>query len=186
MIQGNQIRKGMLIMHNNEPTLVLSHSIASMGRQGAHNKTKVKGLISGNIVPVTFYGNDKVEEAEVNYKTVQFVYEDGNSSVFMNPETYEQIYVQTENIPGEKDFLKEEVKYVAAFYDGKVISIQLPKKVALKVTRAPEAIKGDTANNPQKEVETETGFKAMTPMFIKEGDVIEINTETGEYTGKGN
>lgn len=171
-------------MHNDEPTLVLSHSIASMGRQGAHNKTKVKGLISGNIVPVTFYGNDKVEEAEVSYQNVQYVYADGEQAVFMNLETYEQLFILIENIPYGTDFLKEEEKYVAQFYEGKVISIQLPKKVALKVTSAPAAVKGDTANNPQKEVTTETGYKVMTPMFIKEGDLVEVNTETGLYSGK--
>ncbi|BCX14165.1 MAG: elongation factor P [Candidatus Dojkabacteria bacterium] len=184
MIQGNQVRRGMVIMHNNEPCLVLDHQLRAQGRQGGLNQTKLKGLLSGSITNVRFNAAEKVEPADVSYKTMQYIFVDGDNAVFMDLETYEQISIPVENIPMETAFLKEEEKYIVQFYEGKVISVQLPKKITLKVTNAPQAVKGDTANNPQKEVIVETGYKLLAPMFIKEGDLIEINTETGLYSGK--
>jgi elongation factor P len=184
MLQGNQIRRGMIIIYNEEPCLVLEHQLRAQGRQGGLNQTKLKNLLNGSITNVRFNATEKVEQADISFRTMQYLYSDTSGSVFMDLNSFEQITIPTENIPMGQAFLKEEQKYVVQFYEGQVISVQLPKKIALKVTRSPQAVKGNTANNPQKEVEVETGYKVMVPMFIKEGDIIEVNTETGLYSGK--
>lgn len=173
-------------MHNDDPCLILSHDMHKVGRGGSHNKTKVKNLRSGAITQVTFSGNETAEQAEVVNRNLQYMYSDGENASFMDPESFEQYEIKIENIPGESDFLKEGEKYQGVFFEGEVISLLIPKKMSLKVTSAPEGTKGDSANNPQKEVELETGLKINTPLFIKEGDVVFVNTENVEYGGRDN
>lgn len=185
-LSSNEIRKGEVIMYNSNPHVVLSHALKKVGRGGSTNKTKLRNLITGNVIPVTFAGNESVEEADVSRKNIQYTYVDGNQVVFMDPDSFEQLNVDLELIPNGMDFLKEGEMYQGVFFEGTVISVILPKKMSFKVVRAPEAIKGDTANNPTKEIEIETGAKLQAPMFIKEGEVILVNTETGDYGGRDN
>lgn len=184
MVQAHEIRKGMVIIQNNQPYLVLSHDIHKYGRGGSNNKTKLKNLINGAIVPVTFSGNEKAEEADVMKKNVQYLYEADNNAFFMDPESFEQYQLLIETIPGERDFLKEGEKYQGLFFNGEIISVELPKKMTLKVIEAADAVRGDSSNNPQKEVTLETGAKVRVPLFIKQGESIQVNTETWEYSGK--
>lgn len=186
MISGNHVRKGLAIMYNDTPYLVLDHKIQKFGRGGSYNKVKLKNILNGSIIPVTYASDDKIEEADVQKSTVQFIYNDGNECVFMNPETFEQVTLDLETIPGGLDYLKSEEKYIALFYQDEVISIELPKKIRLQVTQSAPGVKGDSANNPQKEVTLETGAKIMVPLFIKEGDFIDVNTDDNSYTGKSN
>ncbi len=186
MLLGNQIRKGGVIVHNGEPHLVVSHFIQKFGRGGAHNKTKLKSLITGSSFPVTYNSTDRVEEADVSRRTMQFLYNDTEKAYFMDPETFDQVEILTDEINGGTDYLKADQKYIALFFEDNLISIEVPLKVSMKVTSAPPAVKGDSANNPQKEATTETGAKVMVPLFIKEGDIIEVNTEDNGYTGKNN
>lgn len=184
MLAANQVRKGSVILFNNEPALILDHNIAKYGRAGAHNRTKIKGLKTGKIYNYDFYGNDKAEEVEVSSRNLQFLYNDEEKAYFMDQENYEQSEVAIENIPGEKTYLKEGINYIGMFYEGQVISIQLPKKIAFEVTEAMDTTKGDTSGNALKEVTLENGSVFKVPMFIKKGDVILINTDNEEYAGK--
>lgn len=184
MVSANQVRKGMVILFNNEPALILSHDIAKYGRAGAHNRCKIKGLKSGKIFNYDFYGNDKAEEVEVNSRNLQYLYHDESKAYLMDQESFDQVEIAIENIPGESNYLKEGVNYIGMFYDGNVISIQLPKKIAFEVTEAADAVRGDTSGNAQKEVVLENGVTFKVPLFIKKGDVIVINTDTEEYAGK--
>jgi elongation factor P len=185
-LQSNEIRKGMVIMHNGDPCIVLSHLLQKFGRGGSHNKTKLKNLKSGAITPVTFSGNETAEQADVVTKNVQFVYSEGDTAYFMDMSSFEQFTVEIENIPSERDFLKEGEQYQGVFFDDKIISIILPKKMSLKVTSAPIGVKGDSANNPQKEIILETGLSIQAPLFIKEGETVYVNTDSNEYTGRDN
>ena len=186
MLTANQVRKGLVILFSNEPCLVLSHDIAKYGRAGAHNRCKIKGLKSGKIYNYDFYGNEKAEEVEVSSRNLQFLYNDDQKGYFMDQASYDQVEILLENIPGGVNYLKEGANYIGMFYEGNVISIQLPKKVSFEVTEAMDAVKGDTATNAQKEVVLENGISFKVPLFIKKGDVIVINTETEEYSGKEN
>lgn len=185
-LNSNEIRKGIVIIHDGAPCLVLSHAFKKMGRAGANNKTKLKNLMTGAITQVTFGGNERAEEADVINKNIQYLYSDGSKAFFMDPNSFEQLEVDVENIPGEMDYLKEEEKYQGVFFEGNIISIILPKKMSFKVTEAPAGAKGDSANNPQKEITLETGLKINAPLFIKEGETVLVNTEFGEYAGRDN
>lgn len=185
-LNSNEIKKGTVILYNNEPHLVLSHDFHKMGRGGNHNKTKLKNLLSGSIIPVTFSGNERADEADVAQKNVQYLYNDGQNGMFMDPKSFEQYEIALEEIPGGTDYMKEGELYQCMFFDGNPISIIPPKKIALKVTEAAEAVKGDTANNPQKEVTLETGARLRVPLFIKQGETIYVNTDDHSYTGRDN
>lgn len=184
MVSSTNVRKGMVILFNNEPALVLSHDIAKYGRAGSHNRCKIKGLKSGKIFNYDFYGNDKAEEVEVSSRNLQYLYHDEHKVYLMDQSSFEQAEVDLENIPGEATYLKEGVNYIGMFYEGEVISLQLPKKIAFEVIEAPEAVRGDTSGNALKEVKLENGVTFKAPLFIKKGDVILINTDTEEYAGK--
>lgn len=185
-LQSNEIRKGMVIMHNGDPCIVLSHLLQKFGRGGSHNKTKLKNLKTGSITPVTFSGNETAELADVVNKNVQFVYSEGETAFFMDMTNFEQFIVEIENIPGERDFLKEGEQYQGVFFDDKVISLILPKKMSFKVKSAPAGARGDSANNPQKEIILETGLAIQAPLFIKEGETVYVNTDSYEYSGRDN
>lgn len=180
----NEIKKGKVILYNNEPTLVLSHEFSKTGRAGSVNRTKLKGLKTGAIVGYTFAGNEKAEEVEVINRNIQFLYDDGSTAYFMDPVSFDQYEVEIDNIPSGKDYLMAGISYQGLFYEDKVISIVLPKKIDLLVTEAAPGVKGDTAGNAQKEVVLETGAKVHTPLFIKVGDRILVNTEMGTYVSK--
>jgi elongation factor P len=182
----NEIRKGAVILHNNHPALVLSHALHKTGRGGNVNKTKVKDLITGSIVPVTFMGNESAEVVEVINKNIQFVYNDDEVATFMDPQSFEQVVVKIENIPGETSYLKEGELYQGMFYEGEVISVMIPKKMNFEVTQAADAVKGDSANNPTKKVTLETGLTVDVPLFIKQGETISVNTEENSYSGRVN
>jgi len=182
----NEIRKGVVILHKDDPTLILSHDFHKMGRGGAINKTKVKNLRSGAIFTITFSGNERAEVVDVINKNIQYLYSDAENAFFMDPNSYEQMQISLENIDGGNDYLLEGKLYQGVFFEGEVLSLVIPKKLSFKVSKASAAVKGDSANNPSKEVELETGLSVSVPLFIKEGDVISINTEDNSYTGKDN
>lgn len=174
----------MYIKFNEEPYVVLDKEFYSPGKGAAFNRTKLKSLKSGKIINQVFKSGEKVDEIFVDTKTMQFIYIDGNKAYFMDPQTYDQIYISLENIDGKGGYLHSSARYVMISYEGEVLSIQLPKKIILQVTKTTGATKGNTATNATKEAELETGLKIRVPLFIEEGDKIEINTEAESYVAK--
>lgn len=181
MLSLNEIKVGKVILTNNEPYLVIKTDHHKTGRGGAVLKTKLRNLITGNILDRTFQGNEKVEVTEVATKKVNFMYKDEREAHFMDNETYEQFELSLEQIGGKERFLKEGVDVDMLYFQEKPVSLDLPVKMNFKVTSAPPGVKGNSAGNVTKQVEIETGVKLNVPMFINKGDVIRVNTETGEY-----
>lgn len=187
MAMTTDMRKGMVIMYNNEPTLVMEREFYKPGKGGAFNRTKLKGLKSGKIVAVTFRSGDAVEEVEVQTRGVQYSYLDEDNGYFMDPETYELLTIPMNMIDGGSDFLIADGKYSAMFFEDEPISLILPAKVTLLVTEAASGgDKGNTSGNPLKEATMETGLVIKVPLFVNTGDRIIINTETKEYVSKDN
>lgn len=184
MAQTRNITQGMIIRHNNEPHLILKKEFYAPGRGYGITKTKIKSLISGKVVTQTFRSNEKVEEVDVTSRTMQFIYVDGDDAIFMDPKTFEQISITLENVPDGQDYLHTESKYVTMFYEGNPISVQLPKKIKLKVEGTTDAVKGNTSGGATKEAVLETGAKIQVPLFIKEGESVMVNTESGAYVEK--
>ncbi len=180
----NNIVRGMFIMFNKEPHLILEKEFYSPGKGAAFNRTRLKSLKTGKIINQVFKSGEKVEEIEVETKTMQFIYIDGNDAYFMDPETYDQVSVSLDIIDRGTNYLHPDAKYVTVNYEGEVLSVQLPGKIALEVTETSDATKGNTATNATKEAVLETGAKVQVPLFIKQGEKVIINTETNSYVGK--
>ncbi|MFH1427373.1 MAG: elongation factor P, partial [Patescibacteria group bacterium] len=151
------------------------------GRGGAVLKTKLKNLINGNILEKTFQGNDKAVEAETETKKVNYLYKDENEAYFMDNETYDQFSLNLDQIGERQKFLKDGTEVNLLYFSGNPVALELPVKIELKVISAPPGVKGNSAGNVTKQIELETGAKINAPLFINEGDVIRVNTDTGEY-----
>ncbi len=181
MLNFNEIKLGSVIKMNNEPYIVISAQHLKMGRGGAVLKTKLKNLLSGNVLDHTFKGSDKAEEADIEKTKADFLYSEGDDYYFMDQTSFEQFSLKKEDIGEQAKFLKEGQTVDVLNFNGRPVSVKLPIKIELKVTSAPPGIKGDTASGGTKQIELETGATINAPLFVKEGDVIRINTETGEY-----
>ena len=181
MLSINEIKSGSQIIVNDDPYVVINVQHSKMGRAGAVLRTKMKNLKTGNILNKTFQGAEKVEEAGVEEKKGQYLYTDGSNFFFMDSENYEQFEISSEVVGEQASFLKEEAEVGIIYFQQTPINIKLPIKMNFKVVEAPPAVKGNTADGGSKQVTLENGIKINTPLFIKEGDVVRVNTETGEY-----
>lgn len=180
----SNIVKGMYIFYNNEPHLVIEKEFYSPGKGAAFNRTRLKSLKTGKIIAHVFKSNEKVDEIDVETKTMQFLYVDGNDAVLMDPQTYEQISVSLDLIDHGTDYLHPDAKYVTVNYEGEVLSVQLPAKITLEIVDTTSATKGNTATNATKEAKLETGAVTQVPLFIKQGEKVVISTEAGTYFSK--
>ncbi len=184
MADTTNLYRGMIIKFNNEPHILVEKEFRSMGKGAAFNRVRLQNIKSGKFFETVFKSGEKVEELDVEKRNMQYLYIDGNNAVFMDPDNYEQINVKLDIIPGGTDYLHPDAKYIMSIYEGEVIYIQIPQKITLQVTETADTVKGNTVNNALKEATVETGAKVQIPMFIKTGDRIVINTESGNYFSK--
>jgi elongation factor P len=179
----NQILQKKVILHDGEPYQVVSSHIFRKQQNKPQNITKIKNLKSGRVIDVTFHQSDKVEEADLETKKITYIFSKPNEHWFHTAGTPSDRFFIGEDIVGEQArFLQERTDYEAVVFDDEIIGLKFPIKVELKVTEAMDAVKGNTSSGAQKEVTVETGTTIMVPMFINEGDIISINTDTGEYS----
>lgn len=175
------LKKGTLFQYEGEPFRVVEYSQKVMGRGGSIVNVRIKSLIDGKVLEKTFKGNESIEPAEVSNQTVQYLYNDSVMFYFMNEETFEQIEVSADMIGDQSGYMKEGDNVIAQSFDGRVINVELPKNVPLKVTYAEDVVKGDTTSNVMKEATLETGITVKVPAFVKTGDLISVDTTTGAY-----
>lgn len=181
------IRKGVIIRHNNDLFVVTFAQFVNPGKGVAFTKTKMKGISSGKTVEVTYKSGESVDVVSVEYKNIQYLYKNGNFFSFMDNATYETAEVDADIIGDDAKYLKEGLEVVGVSYEGKVVAIQLPKKIQYTVKIAPPAVRGDTASgNVTKELVMDNGLIVYGPIFIKEGEEILVNTDTGDYSGRVN
>ncbi len=185
MFSIKDIKAGKKIIIDEQPFSVMTVQHSKMGRMGAVLRTKLKNLETGAIINKTFQGSDKVSPAEVDTKKAQYLYQDGDTFYFMDNESYEQFELNTKIIGDNAKFLKEGVDVSLLYFDNRPINIELPIKMTFEVVEAPPAVKGNTADGGSKQVTIETGAQITTPLFIKQGDKIKVNTTTNEYAEKG-
>lgn len=175
------LKKNTLITLNGQPYKVVEYAQKVMGRGGSIVNVKVKNLITGALLPKTFKGQEKIEPAEVVTRKVQYLYTDGEKYYFMNPENFEQYELAREMVGETKDFMRDGDEMEIQFYNESPINLVLPKNLWLKVTYTENAVKGDTSTSVMKDATVETGVTIKVPAFIKEGDVISVDTDTYEY-----
>ncbi len=179
----NQILPKKVILHNNEPFLVVSSHIFRKQKNKPQNITKLKSLKSSRVIEITFHQSDKVEEADMETRSVTYLFSKQNEYWFHTDGQASDRFFLTEELIGNKyKFMKEHSDYEAVIFNDEIIDLKFPIKVELKVAEAMDAVKGNTSSGAQKEVTLETGSTLMVPMFINEGDVVSINTDTGEYS----
>ncbi|MFH0951401.1 MAG: elongation factor P [bacterium] len=181
MLSLNEIKLGKVVQINKEPFVVIRAEQHAMGRGSSVLKTKLKNLISGNVMERTWQGNDKAEEANVIRKKSNYLYKDDTDAYLMDNENFEQFNLPLDQLDGKDRFLKEDTEVLALYFNDKPVAIDLPIKIELKVVSAPPGVKGNSAGNVNKTVELETGATIQVPMFVNEGDTIRVNTETEEY-----
>lgn len=179
----NEITLKKVILHDGEPYLVVASHVFRKQQRKPVNITKLKGLKSGRVLEITFHQNETVQEADMETKTVTYIYKKPGEFWFHNVGKPSERFSLSEDLAGDQGaFLKERSDIDVLVFNDEVIGIKFPIKVELKVKEAMEAVKGNTSSGAQKEVTLETGAKIMVPMFINEGDIVSINTETGTYS----
>lgn len=177
----SDLKNGTVFEDGGQPWIVLEYQHSKMGRGGAVLKTKIKNLVTGATLQKTFQGNDKVAPVSLEKRTAQYLYKDETGFVFMDNENYEQFSFGNEIVGTNKNYIKEGDTVELQYYKGKPISLSVPIKVPLRVTVAVAADKGNTASSATKEITLETGLTVHAPMFIKEGDIVIIDTRDGSY-----
>jgi len=179
----SEITPKKVIIFNNEPCLVLSCHIFRKQQRKPVNITKLKGLKSGRVLEQTFHVSETAEEADLENRQVTFIYRKPGEYWFHNTgKPAERFALKEEFIGDQGKYLKDRTEVQALVFNDEIIGIKFPIKVDLKVTEAMPAVKGNTSSSALKEVTLETGVKTMVPMFINEGDIVSINTETGDYS----
>ncbi len=181
MLNANELRKGTTFMLDGEPYIVLEYQHYKPGRGNAIIRTKIRNLRTGAIIPRNFLSGDRFQEAPVERRTMQYLYTDGEFYYFMDTETYDQVGVRADLVGDKAGYLKEGAEYSLSLLDNEPLDVELPSAIELKVVDAEMAIAGDTATGASKRVTCETGLEVQVPLFINVGDVIRVDTRTGEY-----
>lgn len=181
MYQPTDLKKGIVCQIDGKPFRVTEYNQKVMGRGGSIVNVKLKNLIDGSVIPKTFKGQERIERAEVTNKSVQYLYNDGENFFFMDPTTFEQFELTAEVVDDAANYLKEEDVLNLQLFGERVINIELEKNVYLEVTYTEDVVKGDTTSNVLKDATTETSLIVKVPSFIKTGDVISVDTTSGEY-----
>lgn len=171
-----------MIIISNQPYQITEASFMFKGRGSSVLKTKLKNLDTGNVISKTFHPSDEFEEAEIEKKKIKFLYFSKDNYYFCEKEDPSNRFSLTNEVIGENSkFLKENTELDGFSFKGKIINISLPIKLNLKVKEAPPGVKGDRSQGGTKTVTLETGTEINVPLFIKKGDMIEVNTENGNY-----
>lgn len=181
MLNLTDLKPGVAFVGDGVPYLVVSSQHSKLGRGGAILRTKIKNLFTGATIDRTFRGSEGFEEAELEKKKAQFLYQEGADYHFMTSGTFEQFSLSAEKIGADRGFLKEGGAAEVLYYGGQPISIQLPVKMDFKVTYTEPGFRGDTASATLKSATIETGVQVQVPLFIKTGDIIRIDTRSGQY-----
>jgi len=175
------LKKGTVFQLDGHPYKVVEYAQKVMGRGGSIVNVRIKSLIDGKVLAKTFKGNEAVEPADVAYQNVQYLYKDDQKLHFMDTDSYEQIEVDLDMLGDGAGYLKDGDTVKAQTFGGRVINLELPKNVFLKVVYTENAVKGDTSSSITKDAELETGITIKVPAFIKQGDEISVSTEDGSY-----
>ena len=181
MATANDIRKGMAIIYNGDVAVVLDSQHRTPGNLRAFVQATIRSIKSGKSSDVRFSSTERIDVVPLNARKMDFSYLDGEDYVFSDPETYETVTVNPEIVGDAKNYLVENGQVTVTTVADKVVSVEIPASVVLKVTDAPEGIRGDSANNVQKAVLLETGISVQVPLFIKTGEKLKIDTRTGKY-----
>jgi elongation factor P len=183
-VLANDLRKGMAIRYNGNPAIVLEVQHRTPGNLRAFVQAIIRYINTGKSADVRFGSTDKVDLVDVNRRKLEFSYSDPQGYHFMDPDSFETVTLQPELVSAAKDYLTENLAVDVLYVESKAVEVELPSSVQLKVIESAEGVRGDSANNVQKPAKLETGKTIQVPLFIKEGEIVKIDTRTGNYMGR--
>lgn len=184
MISANDLRKGVTFVYDNDVYQVVDFQHVKPGKGAAFVRAKIRSVMNGGAKDVTFNPSEKFENAIISTKEMQYLYNDGQLYYFMDPESFEQIGIEEDNVKDAIIYVRENDTVLIKFYQGKPFSIDPQNFVELQVVKTEPGVKGDTATNVTKPATVETGAVINVPIFVNEGDVIKIDTRSGEYLSR--
>ncbi|MCB9661114.1 MAG: elongation factor P [Polyangiales bacterium] len=177
----SDLKKGFKLIKDDQPWLVADCQFVKPGKGQAFFRTRLKNMITGRVVDHTFKSGEKLDKADTEERTYQYLYPEGEARVFMDTETYDQINLSNEQLGDSQYFLLDGTNVDVMFFRGKPIGVTPPTFVNLAVTATEPGFKGDTSSNTTKPATVETGLTVNVPLFVVEGDVLKIDTRTSEY-----
>jgi elongation factor P len=178
------LKKGTVFQLDGVPYRVVDYNQKVMGRGGSIVNVRIKSLLDGKVQERTFKGSERLDSADVENREVQYLYKDGNIFHFMDGNTYEQFELEAEGMEDKSGYMKDGDSVSAQLFNGRIIGVELPKNLPLKVTYTENAVKGDTSSAITKDAKLETGITIKVPAFIKVGDIISVDTITGAYRAR--
>ncbi|MBM4464650.1 MAG: elongation factor P [Chloroflexi bacterium] len=184
MITANDLRRGTTFEWEGELYRVVEYRHTYLGRGSANVRVKMRNLRTGATIDRTFTPEDRINDVRLELREVQYLYHDGILYYFMDTETYEQPALPAEILGDAVDYLTENMTLQISTYEGEPIDIELPVTVELEVIEAPPGFAGDTATGATKQVTLETGLKVTVPLFVEEGDIVRVDTRTGQYLSR--
>ena len=183
-VDTSQFRNGLKFLLDGQPFVMTFFQHVKPGKGGAFVRTKIKNLVNGKVLERNFRSGERVELADIEEKRMQYLYLDGDNFVFMDQASFDQLPFSQATVGDARLFLKENMEVEVLFWNNRPINIDLPSFVELVVTKCDPGVKGDTASGATKPATLETGAVVNVPLFIKEGDVLRIDTRTGEYVDR--
>jgi len=183
-VDTSQFRNGLKFLLDGQPFVMTFFQHVKPGKGGAFVRTKIKNLVNGKVLERNFRSGERVELADIEEKHMQYLYLDGDNFVFMDQESFDQLPFSQATVGDARMFLKENMEVEVLFWNNRPINIDLPSFVELAVTKCDPGVKGDTASGATKPATLETGAVVNVPLFIKEGDMLRIDTRTGEYVDR--
>ena len=184
MPAANDLRKGMAIKYNGDTYVVLEVHHRTPGNLRAFVQAIIRSIKTGKSSDVRFSSTEKVELVDLQRRPLEFSYKDHQGYHFMDPESYETLELDEVLLEKAKDYLVENLKVDVLYAEGKAVDVEIPASVTMKVVESPEGLRGDTASNVQKPATLESGLVVNVPLFIKEGELVKIDTRTGAYMGR--
>ncbi len=182
MVSTSDFRKGARILYKKEPYMVIDFTHVKPGKGGAFVRTKMKNMITGLMHEDTFRSGEKFPSPDLEYKNMQYLYEDGGLYNFMNQETFEQVALNKEQLDDVLDYLKEQIVYTILYFGERPIGVMPPLFMELEVKDTPPGVRGDTAQGAgNKPATLETGLVVQVPLFIQEGDILKLDTRDRRY-----
>lgn len=184
MISVNDFRTGLTIEVDNAIWQVIDFQHVKPGKGAAFVRSKLRNLRTGSIQEKTFRAGEKVEQAHIETRTMQYLYSTGTALTFMDTNTFEQMELPMSQLENELNFLKENMNVKIVSYEGETLGVELPNTVELEVTETEPGLKGDTQSGGTKSATVETGYSVQVPLFINQGDVLVVDTRSGQYVSR--
>ena len=180
-ITPNQFKKGTKLEIDGEPYSVVEYMHIKCGRAGANVRTKMKNLINGRVLERTYSSDEKLKQPDFEQRQMQYLYSDGENCIFMDNNSYEQVYMPVDEVGDALDFMNENLGVVILIFNQNPIGVQLPNFVELEVVQTEPGVKGDTVTGGSKPAQVATGGIVNVPLFINEGDIIKVDTREALY-----